>query len=170
MKNIFTGLTIGIIISLSILYFVYRPKIAINAKTLAQLTEVSPTIVPTEYPTATPNPQPPIAANSAKATSPSTAPKAASNAVDINALKLAYAAKHNVSAGSVTLKLSESNGSVAHGFVSSGHWWLGAKSGGTWILVQDGYGYVSCEAIAPYHFPQSMIPICVNHAGRLISL
>lgn len=39
-------------------------------------------------------------------------------------------------------------------------WWLAKMANGTWIVVADGYTYVSCADIAPYNFPKTVVPVC----------
>lgn len=39
---------------------------------------------------------------------------------------------------------------------------LAAKVNGTWKLIWDGNGTISCASIDPYNFPVSMVPECWN--------
>ena len=94
---------------------------------------------------------------------------------DNDQIKQAFADKYQKKISDINLKVSQNLGGLAQGTVSfkgenGGGWLLAAKKNGSWLVVQDGNGYVSCEAIAPYNFPQSMIPICVNKNGKLIKL
>lgn len=92
---------------------------------------------------------------------------------DEDAITKAFADKYQKKTSDIKLKLSQNTGSLAQGSVSfkgeqGGGWWLAAKDAkSNWIIVQDGNGYVSCEAIKPYNFPKSMIPECVDSKGKL---
>jgi len=49
-----------------------------------------------------------------------------------------------------------------------GGWFLAYKGTDGWIIVQDGNGTVSCEIVAPYNFPKSLVPECVDKKGNLV--
>lgn len=94
---------------------------------------------------------------------------------DLEQIKIAFANKYGRPTNEVTIKISEDNSDYARGSISftgenGGGWWLAAKVKNQWVAVQDGNGYVSCDAISPYKFPKSMIPECVDSKGKLIIL
>lgn len=48
-----------------------------------------------------------------------------------------------------------------------GAMWLAAKTNGDWVLVWDGNGIISCEALTPYPaFPDSLAPECWNETTQ----
>jgi len=94
-------------------------------------------------------------------------------ASDTDLLKLAFAQKYNKSVADVNLTIKINTGVLANGGVSfvgenGGGWWLAAKTNGSWNIVQDGNGTITCELTDPYNFPTSMVPECVNKQGKLI--
>jgi hypothetical protein len=87
-------------------------------------------------------------------------------------IKQALADKYNKSLSDVTFTLSKKDATHASGGVIfsgeiAGAWVLAAKENNQWIIVQDGNGTVSCETVAPYNFPVSMVPECVDQNGKL---
>jgi hypothetical protein len=103
---------------------------------------------------------------------PTAEPTPTSALSDTDLIKKAFAEKHGKPVSEVILKISETNGLFAQGSISfvgetGGAWWLAAKVKGVWIAVADGNGYVSCESVADYKFPKSMVPECVDANGKL---
>lgn len=92
-------------------------------------------------------------------------------AESFNLIRAAMAAKYNKEAADVELTVSKNTGSHATGGVSfagetGGGWWLAAKSGGSWVIVQDGNGTMDCAVIAPYNFPNTIVPECWDEATQ----
>lgn len=92
---------------------------------------------------------------------------------DLEEIKEAFAKKYNKPVNQVEVSISKNNGTQATGGVKfagemGGAFWLAYKQAGSWIIVHDGQGTISCEAIAPYNFPSAMAPECVDKNGKLI--
>lgn len=88
-------------------------------------------------------------------------------------IKKALAKKYNLSVDQISVIFKEINSNYAAGTVSfagEGGWFLASKRGSNWEIVLDGNGTVSCETVAPYKFPVSMVPECVDKNGQLIKL
>lgn len=103
----------------------------------------------------------------------STIPSVAPSLSDYELIKAAMAAKYSKPVSEVELTVSKNTGTHAQGGVKfsgeiGGGWFLAYKDVGGWIIVQDGNGTVSCETIAPYNFPTSMVSECVDKNGNLI--
>jgi len=101
--------------------------------------------------------------------SPTTTPGPTSTPVvdETEAIKTAVrqglVAEHGPDAASMTITVSKIIGLNASGGASAqagGGMWLAAKVSGTWKLIWDGNGTISCQVIAPYNFPTSMVPEC----------
>lgn len=89
-------------------------------------------------------------------------------------LRQAFANKYSKPISQVELSINKNTGVHASGGVKfigeiSGAWFLAYKADDGWTIVQDGNGTVSCEKIAPYNFPVSMVPECVDNEGNLIT-
>jgi hypothetical protein len=84
------------------------------------------------------------------------------------AMKAAIVAKRGAGAADMTYTISKVNGDYAQGGANGsggGGMWFAAKVNGTWKLVWDGNGIITCADIAPYpDFPKTMIPECFNDA------
>lgn len=92
---------------------------------------------------------------------------------DLELLREAMAQKHSKQVSEVNLTIGKNTGTHASGGVAfsgeiGGGWWLAAKTGGSWVIVDDGNGTISCEIIAPYNFPASIVPECVKADGTLV--
>lgn len=92
---------------------------------------------------------------------------------DNDLIRQALADKYNKPLSSVKYTPSKNDGTHASGGVIfsgdiAGAWVLAAKENGAWIIVQDGNGVIMCEIVAPYNFPVSMVPECVDKNGKLI--
>lgn len=134
--------------------------------------------VTTEKPTQTPTPSvtaPTVSSIVSEATVvPTTAATATPAASDLDLIKAAMAAKHGKAVADVNLTISKNTGTHATGSVNfagevGGGWWLAAKSGGSWVIVQDGNGTMDCGVIAPYNFPNTIVPECWDEAtGKIV--
>ncbi len=92
---------------------------------------------------------------------------------DLDGIKEAFAKKYNKQIDQVEVTVSKNDGIHASGGITfsgetSGGWFLAYKNPTGWIIVQDGNGTVSCETIAPYDFPSTMVTECVDINGNLI--
>jgi len=101
-------------------------------------------------------------------------PTASPQKSDLEQIREAMAAKYNKPVSQTNVTISKNTGSHASGGVTfegemGGGWLLAAKSGGKWVIVADGNGTISCELIAPYNFPSTIVNECVNNAGKVIS-
>ena len=128
-----------------------------------------PTLLFTPAPTITKTDVSPIIIETTLA--PTVAVSPTPQASDMDLLKSAMAAKHNKAVADVELTVSKNTGSHATGGVSfagevGGGWWLGAKTGGSWVIVQDGNGTMDCGVIAPYNFPNTIVPECWDEATQ----
>jgi len=86
---------------------------------------------------------------------------------DEDAIRQAMADKYSKDVSEVELVVGDNNGEYARGSVSfagemGGGWWLAAKTGGTWEIVDDGNGVILCSVIEPYDFPASMVQECYD--------
>jgi hypothetical protein len=90
-------------------------------------------------------------------------------AVIIAAVKAELLAEHGTSVNELTISVSKIQGSFAQGGASGsggGGMWFAVNVNGTWKLVWDGNGTISCARINPYNFPASMIPECWDDATQ----
>jgi len=90
---------------------------------------------------------------------------------DLAMIKEAFAKKYNKSIDDVSVKVSKSTATLASGGVGfagemGGGWFLAAKVGDKWVIVDDGNGTISCQKIAPYNFPVSMVPECYDEVKQ----
>ncbi|MBU1118198.1 hypothetical protein KKD37_04530 [Patescibacteria group bacterium] len=144
MKNIIIGLLLGLVIAMLAFYL-------FSQKPTTQ-TDLPPLDIPT----------------SVEDTPTSTIPPVS----DELSIKQALADKYHKDLSEVNFTLSKNDGEHASGGVIfsgeiSGGWVLAAKVNQQWLIVQDGNGTVSCETVAPYNFPVSMVPGCVDQNGQL---
>ncbi|MBI3385827.1 hypothetical protein HY031_01950 [Candidatus Gottesmanbacteria bacterium] len=125
-----------------------------------RLVPVMPT--PISVPAVTPVSTPVVSA----APTPTPTPNAQENATLTSAVKQGLIAEHGPDAVDLNISVTKIVGNFAQGSVSGsggGAIWFAAKVKGTWVLVWDGNGTISCNAVAPYaDFPKSMIPECWN--------
>lgn len=95
---------------------------------------------------------------------------------DEDLIKQSFAQKYNKKISEISLDINKKDdthvwGSVKFSGEMSGGWFLAFKEfPDNWIIVQDGNGTISCEAIKPYSFPISMVSGCVDQNGKLIKL
>ncbi len=92
---------------------------------------------------------------------------------DVEGIRAAMAAKYGKAPADVEIEISKKTTLHAWGVTKfkgemAGGWFLAYKEAKGWIIVDDGNGTISCEKIAPYNFPVSMVEECVNANGKLI--
>lgn len=92
---------------------------------------------------------------------------------DLLQLQKAFAKKYNRSATETEVTISKKDETHISGGIKftgeiAGGWFLAYKTADGWIIVQDGNGTISCETVAPYNFPKSMVPECVDAGGNLV--
>ena len=153
MKSLIIGLTFGIIIAIwSFYYFFYHlPNISLSTSAPTPIISIFPSITPTGI----------QSNNNQKA--------------DLEAIRQAYAQKYGRKVTDVELSTSQQDdshfwGTVKFRLAMEGGWILAAKAADQWVVVQDGNGTISCEAISPYNFPKTMVSECVNKSGKLVKL
>lgn len=101
-------------------------------------------------------------------------PSPQNSPTDFDLLKQAMAKKHNKEVSEVNLTVSKNTGQHAQGGVTftgemGGGWFLAAKTTDGWVIVDDGNGTISCQVIASYNFPVSIVPECWDEAaGKII--
>ncbi len=80
------------------------------------------------------------------------------------AIKIALIKKYGTNASDMEVTVSEVDGEYAKGMVTEeggGGMWFAARLNGTWTLVWDGNGIITCDDISPFpKFPAKMIPEC----------
>lgn len=99
------------------------------------------------------------------------APESSNSETDGAEIEAAIAKKHGLTVEDTSMVMGEITSTHASGtvlFSDGSGWFLAAKDHGVWVDVQDGNGTVSCESVAPYNFPVSMVPECVDKNGKLI--
>lgn len=93
---------------------------------------------------------------------------------DLLLIQKAFAKKYNRELSEVLVTVSQKDETHATGGIrflgeTSGGWFLAYKTvTDGWTIVQDGNGTISCETVAPYNFPQEMVPECVDVNGNLV--
>ncbi len=96
---------------------------------------------------------------------PTASPTANETEAVKTAVKLGLIDEHGTSAVNMVVSVSKitnknaSGGAIEPG-AASGGMWLAAKVNDTWKLIWDGNGTISCQVIAPYDFPASIVPEC----------
>lgn len=80
-------------------------------------------------------------------------------------LRRLFAKKYNHPVADAIVTISKQDGMHVSGGIKfqgemAGGWFLAAKSGGAWVIVQDGNGTIDCATIAPYNFSSDMVPEC----------
>jgi len=147
MKNTIIGLILGLIIAMWAFYIYTQKPLVKN--------EIPPVIPTSTVVTITPS------VNEISAE---------------ESIKQAFAKKYNRKITEVHLNISQKDathvwGSVKFGDEMAGGWFLAFKESlNNWIIVQDGNGTISCETVAPYKFPVSMVSECVDKNGQLQKL
>ncbi len=144
MKNTLIGLILGLIIALWAFYiYTQRP---VNITKTTEKGGAIATAAPENLPTTIP---------------------------DELQIETALAKKYNLTIEDTSLIIKEINPTQAAGTVSfagEGGWFLAYKDNEVWKIVADGNGTVTCEVVAPYHFPTTMVPECVDKNGTLKKL
>ncbi|HOZ81096.1 MAG TPA: hypothetical protein PK370_02665 [Candidatus Woesebacteria bacterium] len=141
-KNLIVGLCVFSIAAVWLIYFVKNQ----NPESIIVVTPA-----PTSTPTSTPIPE--LSAE--------------------EQIRTALAKKYNISPNTIDITISENTathiwGNSGFNDGGGGGWFLAFKNGSKWIIVDDGNGIISCEKVAPYGFPKSMVPECVDNQGKLI--
>lgn len=125
----------------------------------------------TPTPTSSTSPAVTATASSAAAT-PTATPTPDEAATLKTVIKSAIIAKSGGDPNSLTISVSKIEGLYAKGSASdetSGAMWFAAKVNGTWKLVWDGNGAISCSDLTNYpNFPTSMIPECYDDATQTV--
>lgn len=90
--------------------------------------------------------------------------KLISEAIKTNLIK-----KYGSNASDMNVSVSEVDGEYAKGMVTEqggGGMWFAARLNGTWTLVWDGNGVITCDDISPFpEFPANLIPECWDASG-----
>lgn len=104
--------------------------------------------------------------------SPSTIPTTSeNNATIIQTITDQLGKKYSRPDSDFTVTVSESSGGFAKGSVSiknemGGALWFAAKTSTGWELASDGQGPMSCDIADKYHFPNTLVPGCVDTANN----
>ena len=81
-------------------------------------------------------------------------------------------AKYSLNVNEVTVNIRQQDASHAVGSTrigsGAGGFWA-AKSGGTWVLVEDGQGAISCVLLRQYSFPEIMMEHCYEPQAEDVS-
>lgn len=85
----------------------------------------------------------------------------------LTAITEEFSKKYNkpLDAFSLTVDIERDNyakGSVRFKGEMGGAIWFAAKTNGTWKLVSDGQGPMSCESANSYNFPKDLVPGCID--------
>mgnify|MGYP001595779667 CR=1 FL=1 len=93
---------------------------------------------------------------------------------DQAAIKQAVYTKFNSDATKLNVTVSKIDGKYATGGIVDvgsevgGGYFLAAKWQGNWVIVHDGQAQPTCAQIAPYDFPVTMVPECLNASGKVV--
>ncbi|MFH0773677.1 MAG: hypothetical protein V1922_05195 [bacterium] len=96
---------------------------------------------------------------------------------DTELIKQALIKKNQWTDGdAIVVTISKNDGTYAKGGVTEknaqagGGYFFAVKDKGTWIIVADGNGTISCASLAPYpSYPTTLIPECWDEAtGKLV--
>lgn len=147
-------------------FWMYQQK---TAKTVNPVNSVQ--LIATPIPSVTKANTPPTPTIAEITLTPTVAVSPTPQVSDLDLIKAAMAAKHGKAVGDVNLTISKNTGTHATGGVDfagevGGGWWLAAKSGGAWVIVQDGNGTMDCAVIAPYNFPNTIVSECWDAATQ----
>jgi hypothetical protein len=85
------------------------------------------------------------------------------------AVKTGLIAEHGPDAGNMTITVTKIEGDFAQGGAGGsggGGMWFAAKVNGSWKLVWDGNGTISCVPINLYNFPNTLVPECYDEATQ----
>ena len=102
------------------------------------------------------------------------APQTNSQVDETELIKQAVYAKTGLNESQAQVTVNENIGSHAKGGIREysavgGAYWIAAKVGNEWIAVYDGQAQPSCELIAPYNFPTTMVPECLDSLGQVVT-
>ena len=93
-------------------------------------------------------------------------PSVDETATIIASIKQQLVAEHGPTANSLVVGVSRVEGNFAKGGATEtggGAMWFAAKVNGQWMLVYDGNGIITCDALKNYQdFPASFIPECFD--------
>ena len=88
---------------------------------------------------------------------------------DIEAIKQALIQKNGWTNMNIDVTISKNDGTYASGGIkekgseTGGGYFFAVKDNGTWKIVADGNGTISCASLVPYpNYPTSMIPECFD--------
>lgn len=92
---------------------------------------------------------------------------------DADLIKQAVLSKLKLNENQAVLTISQITDQYAKGNIRqidavSGGYFLAAKTQGTWVVVYDGQANPTCDQIAPYNFPQEMVPECLDTTGKVV--
>lgn len=93
---------------------------------------------------------------------------------DLQLITKAMAQKLGKSEQNLDVSVSKNTGQYAKGSVSEsgsqtgGGYFLAAKTNGAWVIVYDGQANPTCAQLAPYNFPTTMVPECLDSNGNAI--
>jgi hypothetical protein len=162
-----SGKTVFIMVILILLGIAGGYYLGTNYKLTLQLQGPVPTVP-------IPPPSLPIRPVSSPTYTPETtvvSPTIDDTALLIAAVRAGLVAEHGPDAASMTITVSKIVGNFAQGGASAqggGGMWFAAKVGGSWKLVWDGNGTISCAKINPYNFPATLIPECFDDVTQKI--
>ena len=91
-----------------------------------------------------------------------------------NLIKQAIYQKTGLNEATADIAVNQNTGTYATGNIKEkeavgGAYWLAAKKDGQWVAVYDGQAYPTCAQIAPYNFPISMVPACLDSSNNVVS-
>jgi len=166
-------LVIFIIILLAIFGIYFYLQFSKNKELLVSPSPVS--YVPSPIVVVSPPPQEIIPASPLPPVSAAVvaSPPAQVQVSDFDLIRQAMASKHNKPLADTQIVVSKNTGTHAQGSVKfsgdiGGGWFLAAKTGTIWVIVDDGNGTISCQVIAPYNFPNSIVPECWDEQTQKI--
>ena len=93
---------------------------------------------------------------------------------DESAIKQAVYVKFDSNATKLDVKVNKIEGNYATGNIKDvgsevgGGYFLAAKVSGNWIIVHDGQASPTCSKLAPYDFPVTMVPECLDASGNVV--
>ncbi len=148
-----TFLLVGILVFIAGTFFP-NPLVKKTEPIPTKTVEVTPTVTTTINPTL--NPSPTVQEES-----------------DLLQLQKAFAKKYNHQVAEAEVTISKKDDTHISGGIKftgemAGGWFLAYKGTDGWMIVQDGNGTISCETVAPYDFPKTMVPECVDKNGNLV--
>ncbi|MFZ5933144.1 MAG: hypothetical protein ACOYT7_03680 [Patescibacteria group bacterium] len=94
---------------------------------------------------------------------------------EVAAIKQALYLKFKADATKLDVSVNKIEGNYATGNVKDvgsevgGGYFLAAKVSGNWVIVHDGQASPTCSQLAPYDFPVSIVPECLDESGRVVA-